>query len=83
MMEDKNMKEYNLSNPSVEEEERMIQDSIDAEYEMRKREEDEYYRAMEEDYYRYLAMEEDYYRYRVMEEDFYRAMEEEQARLEE
>lgn len=64
-MEDKNMKEYNLSNPSVEEEERMIQDSIDAEYEMRKREEDEYYRMMEEDYYR--AMEEDYYR--AMEEN--------------
>lgn len=80
-MEDKNMKEYNLSNPSVEEEERMIQDSIDAKYEMRKIEEDEYYRMMEEDYYR--AMEEDYYRYRAMEEEFYRAMEEEQARLEE
>lgn len=78
-MEDKNMKEYNLSNPSVEEEERMIQDSIDAEYEMRKREEDEYYHMMEEDYYR--AMEE--YYYRAIEEDYYRAMEEEQARLEE
>ena len=73
MMEDKNMKEYNLSNPSVEEEERMIQDSIDAKYEMRKIEEDEYYRMMEEDYYRYRAME----------AEFYRAMEEEQARLEE
>ena len=49
MMEDKNMKEYNLSNPSVKEEDRMIQESIDDEYEMREREKEEYYRAMEEE----------------------------------
>ena len=48
-------KEYNLSNPSVAEEERMRQDSIDEEYAAREAY-DAYCRAMEEDFRK--AMEE-------------------------
>lgn len=44
--------EYNLSNPSVAEEERMIQDKIDAEFDAL----NAYYKAMEK------QMEEDYYK---------------------
>ena len=46
-------KEYNLSNPSVAEEERMIQDLIDEEYDTREAY-DAYCRAMEEYYYKQM-----------------------------
>lgn len=49
------MTEYNLSNPSVAEEERMIQDRIDEEYVRQEEEKRAYYKAMEEEYYK--AME--------------------------
>lgn len=51
-----NMKEYNLSNPSIAEEERMIQDRIDEEYARQEEEKRAYHKAMEEEYYK--AMEE-------------------------
>ena len=54
------MAEYNLNNPSVREEEQIIQDRIDEEY------------AMIEAYYRYFF--EEYYK--AMENDYYKAMEE-------
>ena len=54
------MPEYNLNNPSVREEEQIIQDRIDEEYAMREAEEEAYYRSLEEDYYK--AMENDYYK---------------------
>ena len=54
------MSEYNLNNPSVREEEQMIQDRIDEKYAMIKAEEDAYYRSLEEDYYK--AMEDAYYK---------------------
>ena len=50
------MTEYNLSNPSVAEEERMIQDRIDEEYARQEEEKRAYHKVMEEEYYR--AMEE-------------------------
>ena len=46
-------KEYNLSNPSVAEEERMIQDMIDEEYDAREAY-DAYCRAMEEYFYKLM-----------------------------
>ena len=46
------MSEYNLNNPSVAEEERMIQDRIDEKYAMREAEKEAYYKMMEEDYYK-------------------------------
>lgn len=50
------MKEYNLSNPSVIEEERMIQDRIDEEYAYQEAEERAYYKAMEEEYYKSMEI---------------------------
>ena len=49
------MSEYNLNNPSVADEERMIQDRIDEEYAMREAELKAYYESLEEAYYK--AME--------------------------
>ena len=49
------MSEYNLNNPSVAEEEQMIQDRIDEEYAMRETESKAYYELLEEAYYK--AME--------------------------
>ena len=54
------MPEYNLNNPSVREEEQMIQDRIDEEYTMIEAEEEAYYRSLEEEYYK--AMENEYYK---------------------
>ena len=54
------MPEYNLNNPSVREEEQIIQDRIDEEYAMLEAEEEAYYRSLEEDYYK--AMENEYYK---------------------
>ena len=51
-----NIHEYNLNNPSVTEEERMIQDRIDEKYAMREAETKAYYDALEDAYYK--AMEE-------------------------
>ena len=48
------MSEYNLNNPSVADEERMIQDRIDEKYAMREAESDAYYKAMEDAYYKQL-----------------------------
>ena len=62
------MPEYNLNNPSVREEEQMIQDRIDEEYAMI----ESYYRYFEEEYYK--AMENEYYK--AMENEYYKAMEE-------
>ena len=49
------MSEYNLNNPSVAEEEQIIQDRIDEEYAMREAESKAYYESLEEAYYK--AME--------------------------
>ena len=46
------MSEYNLNNPSVTEEEQMIQDRIDEEYAMREAESKAYYESLEEAYYK-------------------------------
>lgn len=54
------MPEYNLNNPSVTEEERMIQDKIDEKYAMIEAEKETYYRSLEDDYYK--AMENEYYK---------------------
>lgn len=54
------MPEYNLNNPSVTEEEQMIQDKIDKKYTMIEAEKEAYYRSLEDDYYK--AMENDYYK---------------------
>ena len=54
------MSEYNLNNPSVADEERMIQDRIGEKYAMREAESDAYYKAMEDAYYK--AMEDAYYK---------------------
>lgn len=54
------MIEYNLNNPSVAEEEQMIQDRIDEEYARQKEETNAYYKAIEEDYYK--SIEEEYYK---------------------
>ena len=65
------MPEYNLNNPSVREEEQMIQDRIDEKYAMIKAVEEAYYRSLEEDYVSFL---EEYYK--AMENEYYKAMEE-------
>ena len=49
------MPEYRLNNPSVADEEQMIQDRIDEEYAMREAESKAYYESLEEAYYK--AME--------------------------
>ena len=54
------MSEYNLSNPSVREEEQMIQDRIDEKYAMIEAEKEAYYKSLEEDYYK--EMEKEYYK---------------------
>ena len=54
------MPEYNLNNPSVTEEEQMIQDRIDQKYAMIEAEKEAYDRSLEDDYYK--AMEDDYYK---------------------
>ena len=64
------MPEYNLNNPSVREEERIIQDRIDEKYAMLEAEEEAYYRSLEEDYVSFL---EEYYK--AMENEYYKAME--------
>ena len=64
------MPEYNLNNPSVREEEQMIQDRIDEKYAMLEAEEEAYYRSLEEDYVSFL---EEYYK--AMENEYYKAME--------
>lgn len=51
------MTEYNLSNPSVAEEERMIQDKIDEEYAMRKAEEKAYWGSLENAHWGILERE--------------------------
>ena len=51
------MTEYNLNNPSVADEERIIQDRIDEKYAMREAESDAYYKAMEDAYYKQLEEE--------------------------
>lgn len=53
------MTEYNLSNPSVAEEERMIQDRIDEEYAMREAEEKAMMDAEEKAYWDNLEIKED------------------------
>lgn len=50
------MSEYNLNNPSVAEEEQMIQDRIDEKYAMIEAEKEAYYRYLEDAYYK--SMEE-------------------------
>ena len=50
------MPEYRLNNPSVADEEQMIQDRIDEKYVMREAETKAYYDALEDAYYK--AMEE-------------------------
>ena len=57
------MPEYNLNNPSVAEEERMIQDRIDEKYAMIEAEKETYYKSLENDYYK--AMEDNYFRYGI------------------
>lgn len=54
------MPEYNLNNPSITEEEQIIQDKIDEKYAMIEAEKEAYYRSLEDDYYK--AMEDDYYK---------------------
>ena len=50
------MAEYNLNNPSVTEEEQIIQDKIDEKYEMIEVEKEAYYKSLEDAYYK--SMEE-------------------------
>lgn len=52
--------EYNLNNPSVTDEEKMIQDRIDEKYLLREAESKAYYKSLEEDYYK--TMEDNYFR---------------------
>ena len=54
------MPEYNLNNPSVTEEERMIQDRIDEKYAMREAMSKAYYESLKDDYYK--EMEKEYYK---------------------
>lgn len=49
--------EYNLSNPSIAEEERMIQDRIDAEYDALEADNKAMEKQMEEDYYKQMEEE--------------------------
>ena len=46
------MSEYNVNNPSVADEARMIQDRIGEEYAMRETESKAYYESLEEAYYK-------------------------------
>lgn len=52
--------EYNLKNPSITDEEKMIQDIIDEKYAMIEAESKAYYKSLEDDYYK--AMEDNYFR---------------------
>lgn len=54
------MPEYNLNNPSVREEEQIIQDRIDEKYAMIKAEKEAYYKSLEDAYYK--QMEDAYYK---------------------
>lgn len=54
------MSEYNLNNPSIREEEQMIQDRIDEKYAMREAETEAYYESLKDDYYK--EMEKEYYK---------------------
>ena len=54
------MPEYNLNNPSVTEEERMIQNRIDEKYAMIEAMSKEYYKSLENNYYK--EMEKEYYK---------------------
>lgn len=54
------MSEYNLNNPSIREEEQMIQDRIDEKYAMIEAMSKEYYESLEDDYYK--EMENEYYK---------------------
>ena len=54
------MNEYNLNNPSVAEEELMIQDRIDEKYAMEEEMSKAYYESLEDDYYK--EMEKEYYK---------------------
>ena len=54
------MSEYNLNNPSVTEEEQIIQDKIDEKYEMIEAETEAYYKSLEDAYYK--QMEDAYYK---------------------
>lgn len=59
--------EYNLSNPSVAEEERMIQDRINEDYAYRQAMEEASLKAMEEAYYAQVG-ENQYYGHRIKKE---------------
>ena len=52
--------EYNLSNPSVSEEERMVHDCIEAEYKARDMENENYWKSIEEDYWK--SIEDNYWK---------------------
>ena len=52
--------EYNLNNPSVTDEEKMIQDKKKKKYLLREAESKAYYKSLEDDYYK--AMEDNYFR---------------------
>ena len=54
------MPEYNLNNPSVTEEEQMIQDKIDKKYAMIEAEKEAYYKSLEDAYHK--QMEDAYYK---------------------
>ena len=60
MVEGIGMSEYNLNNPSIREEERMIQDRIDEKYAMREAMSKAYYESLKDDYYK--EMEKEYYK---------------------
>lgn len=60
MVKWKIMEEYNLRNPSVSEEERMIHDRIDAEYRARDMENEDYWKAVEDAYWK--AVEDAYWK---------------------
>ena len=54
------MPEYNLNNPSVREEEQIIQDRIDEKYAMIEAEKEAYYKSLEDAYHN--QMEDAYYK---------------------
>ena len=54
------MPEYNLNNPSVREEEQIIQDIIDEKYAMIEAEKEAYYKSLEDAYHK--QMEDAYYK---------------------
>ena len=60
MVEGIGMSEYNVNNPSIREEEQMIQDRIDEKYAMREVETKAYYESLKDDYYK--EMEKEYYK---------------------